>query len=87
MNPYELIKKKRDGRELSKGEISFLIGGFLNSRIPNYQMAAFLMAIYFSGISRQESVDLTMAMVESMYIVKNDFEPPKWETKSEKLAF
>ena len=87
MNPYELIKKKRDGRELSKGEISFLIGGFLNSRIPDYQMAAFLMAIYFSGMSIRESVDLTMAMVESMYIVKNDFEPPKWETQSEKLAF
>ncbi|MEE9496822.1 MAG: thymidine phosphorylase [Desulfobacterales bacterium] len=69
MNPYELIKKKRDGRELSKGEISFLIGGFLNSRIPDYQMAAFLMAIYFSGMSRQESVDLTMAMVESGEIV------------------
>lgn len=69
MNPYELIKKKRDGRELSKGEISFLIGGFLNGRIPDYQMAAFLMAIYFSGMSRQESVDLTMAMVESGEIV------------------
>ncbi|HJO62732.1 MAG TPA: hypothetical protein QF571_07905 [Desulfobacterales bacterium] len=56
MNPYELIKKKRDGRELSKGEISFLIGGSLNSRIPDYQMAAFLMAIYFSGMSKRESV-------------------------------
>ena len=69
MNPYELIKKKRDGRELSKGEISFLIGGSLNSRIPDYQMAAFLMAIYFSGMSKRESVDLTMAMVESGEIV------------------
>jgi|TARA_B100002003_G_scaffold107009_1_gene99403 pyrimidine-nucleoside phosphorylase len=56
MNPYELIKKKRAGRELSKGEISFLIGGSLNSRIPDYQMAAFLMAIYFSGMSKRESV-------------------------------
>lgn len=87
MNPYELIKKKRDGRELSKGEISFLIGGFLNSRIPDYQMAAFLMAIYFSGMSRRESVDLTMVMVESMYVVKNNFETPKWETKCERLTF
>ncbi len=69
MNPYELIKKKRDGRELSKGEISFLIGGSLNSRIPDYQMAAFLMAIYFSGMSKRESVDLTMAMVESGEVV------------------
>ena len=55
MNPCELIKKKRDGRQLSKEEIRFLVSGFLNSRIPDCQMAAFLMAIYFSGMSRREA--------------------------------
>ena len=65
MNVYELIKKKRDGFELSREEIDFLINGFVNGRIPDYQMTAFLMAVYFRSMSTRESCDLTMAMVES----------------------
>ena len=65
MNVYELIKKKRDGLELSREEIDFLINGFVNGRIPDYQMTAFLMAVYFRSMSTRESCDLTMAMVES----------------------
>ena len=65
MNVYELIKKKRDGLELSREEIDFLINGFVNGRIPDYQMTAFLMAVYFRNMSTRESCDLTMAMVES----------------------
>ena len=65
MNVYELIKKKRDGLELSRAEIDFLINGFVNGRIPDYQMTAFLMAVYFRSMSTRESCDLTMAMVES----------------------
>jgi pyrimidine-nucleoside phosphorylase len=69
MNAYELIKKKRDGFELSKAEINFLVSGFVNGRIPDYQMAAFLMAVYFRGMSVRECYDLTMAMLESGDIV------------------
>jgi pyrimidine-nucleoside phosphorylase len=65
MNAYALIKKKRDGLELSKKEIEFLINGFVNGQIPDYQMTAFLMAVYFKGMSARECVDLTMAMVNS----------------------
>jgi len=65
MNVYELIKKKRDGRELSAEEINFLVSGFVDGRIPDYQMTAFLMAVYFKGMRIQESCDLTTAMVAS----------------------
>ena len=65
MNLYELIKKKRDGLELSKKEIGFLIDGFVNGQIPDYQMTAFLMAVYFKGMSDRECVELTMAMANS----------------------
>jgi pyrimidine-nucleoside phosphorylase len=62
MNVYELIKKKRDGLEISAEEINFLVSGFVKGRIPDYQMTAFLMAVYFKGMSIQESCDLTTAM-------------------------
>ena len=69
MNAYELIKKKRDGFELLREEINFLVNGFVNGRIPDYQMAAFLMAVYFRGMSTRECCDLTSAMAESGEIV------------------
>ena len=65
MQVYELIKKKRDGSELSKNEIEYLISGYLNGRIPDYQMSAFLMAVYFKGMSGRECVDLTTIMTQS----------------------
>ena len=65
MNAYELIKKKRDGFELLREEIDFLVSGFVNGRIPDYQMAAFLMAVYYRGMSTRECCDLTSTMAES----------------------
>jgi pyrimidine-nucleoside phosphorylase len=65
MNVYELIKKKRDGLKLSATEIGFLIDGFVKGQIPDYQMTAFLMAVYFSGMDSAECVELTTAMVDS----------------------
>ncbi|MGD9289098.1 MAG: thymidine phosphorylase [Desulfobacterales bacterium] len=65
MSVYELIKKKRNGRELSDAEIKFLIDGFVNGNIPDYQMAAFLMAVYFKGMTSRECVQLTTAMANS----------------------
>lgn len=65
MRVYDLILKKREGEELSKEEIDFLIQGFTKGRIPDYQMSALAMAIYFNGMTDRETADLTMAMAES----------------------
>lgn len=60
-----VIQKKRDGGELTKQEINFIIEGYTKGKIPDYQMAALAMAIYFKGMTHQENADLTTAMVES----------------------
>ncbi|HHX77954.1 MAG TPA: thymidine phosphorylase, partial [Firmicutes bacterium] len=65
MRAYDLILKKRNGGELTREEIEFLIGGFVQEEIPDYQMAAFAMAVYFKGMNRRETLDLTMAMAAS----------------------
>jgi len=61
----DLIHKKRKGDSLSKSEIEFIVHGYTNGDIPDYQMSALLMAIYFQGMNNQETTDLTKAMVES----------------------
>jgi pyrimidine-nucleoside phosphorylase len=61
----DLIEKKRDGKELSKAEIDFIISGYTEGRIPDYQMSALAMAIFFQDMTREERTHLTMAMVES----------------------
>ena len=61
----ELIEKKRDGEALKESEIRFFIDGCAAGDIPDYQTAALLMAIYFQGMNRAETVQLTMAMAES----------------------
>jgi pyrimidine-nucleoside phosphorylase len=65
MNVYELVKAKRDGRELARQEIEFLVSGFTLGAIPDYQFSAFLMAVYFRGMSFAETTALTMAMMNS----------------------
>ncbi len=65
MRAIDIIAKKRDGGELSAAEIDFFIQGFAQDEIPDYQAAAWLMAVYLQGISRQETIDLTMAMARS----------------------
>ncbi len=61
----DLILKKRAGGELSEDEIGFLIGGFVDGTVPDYQMAAFLMTVYFKGMSFREMATLTSAIVAS----------------------
>jgi len=65
MTAYEVILKKRNGGTLDQDEIAFMIGGFVKGSIPDYQVAAFLMAIYFRGLSGAELAHLTSAMVSS----------------------
>ncbi len=65
MRAVDIIAKKRDGGELSAAEIDFFIQGFTRDEIPDYQAAAWLMAVYLQGMSRQETIDLTMAMARS----------------------
>lgn len=65
MRMYDLIEKKRDGYELEKEEIQYMISEYTRGNIPDYQMSAFLMAVYFKGMSRRETLDLTMAMRNS----------------------
>ena len=62
MNTVELITAKRNGRELTEEEIRYLVRGFTEGSIPDYQMSAFLMAVYFRGMSRQETIWLTREM-------------------------
>lgn len=65
MNMYDLIKKKRDGGAMSKEELTSIVMGYTEGSVPDYQMAAFLMAVYFRGMNPQETVDLTLAMADS----------------------
>lgn len=65
MRAVDLIQKKRDGLALSTQEINWLIEGYAKGTVPDYQMSALAMAIYFKGMSTQETHDLTMAMVAS----------------------
>ncbi len=65
MRMVDLIEKKRDGEELTSEEINFFIEQYTNGNIPDYQVSALLMAIYFQDMTDRERADLTLAMVES----------------------
>lgn len=65
MNARDAIVKKRDGGELSKEEIEFFIEGYTHDDIPDYQAAAWLMALFLQGMNDRETQDLTMAMAHS----------------------
>ena len=65
MRPYEIIKKKRDGGVLAADEIRSLIDGYTAGVIPDYQMAAFCMAVFYRGMDDRESTALTHAMLRS----------------------
>ncbi|SDZ82644.1 pyrimidine-nucleoside phosphorylase [Pseudobutyrivibrio sp. ACV-2] len=65
MRMYDLIEKKKLGEELSTEEIYHIINGYTHDEIPDYQISALLMAIYFNGMNVRERYDLTMAMRDS----------------------
>ncbi|CAG9608376.1 pyrimidine-nucleoside phosphorylase [Pseudoneobacillus rhizosphaerae] len=65
MRMVDLIEKKRDGEKLSTEEIQFIVNGYTEGTIPDYQVSAFTMAVFFNGMTESETADLTMAMVKS----------------------
>ncbi len=65
MRMYDLIMKKRDGYELSKEEIDYIVEEYTKGDIPDYQMSAFLMSVYFQGMNENETLYLTEAMADS----------------------
>ena len=65
MRMYDLIEKKKQGRSLTGQELDWMIAGFTEGTIPDYQMAAFLMAVCFQGMNKQETTAMTLAMARS----------------------
>ena len=65
MRMYDIIKKKRDGKELTTEEIKFFVQGVTDGSIPDYQISALCMAIYFKGMSVRETCDFTFAVRDS----------------------
>lgn len=83
MHVPSLIEKKRDGKELTKEEIEFLIEGFTSGRIADYQMSAWAMAVFFQGMTAVETQHLTTAMMESGSILEYPKSaPPKVDKHS-----
>ena len=65
MRAYDIIEAKRDGAVLSRAQIDFMVQGYVDGQIPDYQMAAFCMAVYFRGMTHLETAQLTDAMARS----------------------
>lgn len=83
MRPQDLIEKKRDGKELTRDEIAFLIRGYTRDEIPDYQMAAWLMAGFLRGLTEAETVALVEEMLYSGDVLTHDHVPlPKVDKHS-----
>ncbi|MBL8167458.1 MAG: thymidine phosphorylase [Acidobacteria bacterium] len=83
MRPQDLIEKKRDGKELTRDEIAFLIRGYTRDEIPDYQMAAWLMAGFLRGLSDAETQALVEEMLHSGEVLTHDHVPlPKVDKHS-----
>src|SRR5208282_2234583 len=72
MRTVDLIHRKRDGEELSVQEIAYLVDGYTSGAIPDYQMSAFLMATFFSGMTDRELSALTEAMMATGEVLSLD---------------
>jgi pyrimidine-nucleoside phosphorylase len=69
MRAVDIIMKKREGGELSREEIDFLIGGYVTGRIPDYQVSAWAMAVFFKGMGSRETAALTEVMLKSGSVI------------------
>lgn len=65
MRAYDLLLKKRDGEALTEEELNYLISGYTSGKIPDYQIASWLMAVYFRGMTTEETAFLTKIMLDS----------------------
>ena len=65
MRMVDLIEKKRDGNELSKEEIEYIVTNYTNGKIPDYQVSALLMAIFYQDMTNEEITNLTLAIANS----------------------
>jgi len=65
MRMVDIIEKKRDGKELTKAEINFVVTGYTKDEIPDYQVSALAMSIFFNDMTNEEIANLTLAMAES----------------------
>lgn len=65
MRMYDMIRKKKSGKALTGEEIRFMTEGYAKGEIPDYQMSALMMAICFQGMTREETLSLTLAMRDS----------------------
>src|SRR5260370_221172 len=77
MRAVDLIRKKRDSGELSREEINFLVSGYTRGEIPDYQMAAWLMAVWIRGMNRSELAALTEVMLYSGEVLDHSEIPGK----------
>ncbi len=69
MNPSELIRKKRDGAPLSREELEAFISAFVRGEVPDYQMSALLMAVFFRGMTGEETAAFTSVMLHSGHVI------------------
>ena len=83
MRAVDVLKRKRDGAELYREEIAFLVKGFTAGEIPDYQVSAFLMAVCLQGMTAEETVALTETMLRSGAILDfSDVSGPKIDKHS-----
>jgi len=83
MRVYDIIRKKRDGLELSRDELAHMVAGYTAGRIPDYQVSALLMAVFFRGMSEEETVHLTEIMLNSGTLLDlSDMPGPKIDKHS-----
>jgi len=83
LRPQDVIRKKRDGKHLSREEIQFFIEGVTRGQIADYQVSALLMAIYLNGMNQDEQQALTEAMLNSGIILDlSDIAKPKADKHS-----
>src|SRR6185436_8901307 len=83
MRAVDIIAKKRDGRDLTRDEIGFIIRGYTSGDVADYQMSALLMAIYLRGMTTEETLALTEAMLHSGEVVDfSDLRRPRVDKHS-----
>ena len=83
MHIPSLIEKKREGQELTADEITYVVSGFTHGEIPDYQMSAWAMAVFFRGMTTAETQHLTTAMMESGSVLEYpEDSPPKVDKHS-----